>query len=384
MAVPVRGGADYDVAILGGGLAGLSLAVRLAARPDLRVLVVEPRPAYRRDRTWCCWRIHDHPFADAVAGRWTRWSVSDERRGAVLRGSERYPYELIPADRVYEAARRTVAAAPGIDLRLGTSAGQVAEFATHVAIETGEGTVTADHVFDSRPPPASPSALVQRFLGQEIETDRPCFEPGRATLMDFAVPQRPGAIRFMYVLPLSPTVALLEDTWFAPAGLAVPDPRAAIRDYLGAVHGAPGYRVLFEEEGAIPMDPDLQAPETTGRVVPIGTAGGAVKPSSGYAFLAVQRMADGLAADLAAGRPPAPPRPRSRTARWMDAVFLSALQDRPEEGPAIFHALFRRCRPEPLIRFLNDLASPADIAEVVAATPKWAMMAAAARVAIRR
>ena len=384
MAALGRHGSDYDVAILGGGLAGLSLAVRLARQPALRVLVIEPREAYRRDRTWCCWRIHDHPFGDAVAGRWTQWSVADEAGRAVVRGSGRYPYELIPADRVYDSARRIMAAAPGIDLRLGTSATRVAEYRDHVAIETGEGSVTADFVFDSRPPVASSGALVQRFLGQEIETERPCFEPGRAVLMDFAVPQHAGATRFMYVLPLSPTVALLEDTWFAPAGLALPDPRAAIREYLGSRYGGPGYRVLFEEEGAIPMDPALQAPDTTGRVVPIGSAGGAVKPTSGYAFLAVQRMADALASDLAAGRAPAPPRPRTGTAQWMDAVFLTALRDRPEDGPAIFHSLFRRCRPEPLIRFLNDLASPADIAEVVAATPKLVMIAAAARVVLKR
>ena len=56
--------AAYDVAIIGAGLAGLSLAARLAEPPfaGLRVLVLEPRTLYRRDRTWSYWSMQPHPF----------------------------------------------------------------------------------------------------------------------------------------------------------------------------------------------------------------------------------------------------------------------------------------------------------------------------------
>ena len=45
---------NWDIVIVGGGLGGLSLAVELA-QPQfahLRVLVLEKRTAYTRDRTW--------------------------------------------------------------------------------------------------------------------------------------------------------------------------------------------------------------------------------------------------------------------------------------------------------------------------------------------
>lgn len=375
--------ADCDVAILGGGLSGLSLAVRLAAVPDLRTIVIEPRTAYRRDRTWCSWRVVPHPFGEAVARSWTSWEVlrPDGRGGAarIVQDAPAMPYDMIPADRFYGLARERLAAAPGIELRLGRRALALAEGAEAVTIETDEGPITARYVVDSRPPPARPGALAQRFLGQEVTVDRPVFDPGCLTLMDFAVAGRPGAVRFLYVLPASPTEALVEDTWLAPAAMELPDHRAAIRTYLAERFAVTDYAVGFEEEGAIPMDPDLQAPAEAGRVVPIGTTGGAVKPSSGYGFLAIQRMADALAADLAAGRPPRPWQPRNRTARWMDAVFLRALQDRPEAGPHIFGSLFAGCAPEPLIRFLNDVGSPADIGRVIAAMPKLRMISAALR-----
>lgn len=374
---------DYDVVVLGGGLAGLSLAVRLCGLDGCRVLVIEPRAAYRRDRTWSYWRLLDHPFGDAVAHRWDSWETSERAQDGTCRTiaarSARYPYETIPADRLYATARERIARSPNVTLRLGCRALGVEEGFDRVRVETSDGEVGAALVFDSRPPPPCDGDLVQRFLGQEVVVDRPVFDPGRLTLMDFAVAQLPGAVRFLYVLPTSPHAALVEDTWLAPAAMPLPDHRAALRTYLADRFGAAVTSVTFEEEGAIPMSPGLQAPASAGRVIPIGTPGGAVKPSSGYAFLGIQRTADAIAADLAAGRRPAPFQPRGAAWKWMDAVLLSALQRSPEIAPHLFTSLFARCQSDALIRFLNDVGTPADALRVIAAMPKRPMIAAALR-----
>jgi hypothetical protein len=46
-------------------------------------------------------------------------------------------------------------------------------------------------------------------------TDRPVFDPGVATFMDFRVPQEGGTC-FVYVLPTDPRRALVEYTVFSP------------------------------------------------------------------------------------------------------------------------------------------------------------------------
>jgi len=379
---------DYDVAILGGGLAGLSLAVRLAGLPGCRTLIVEPQTEYRRDKTWSYWRLIDHPFDRAIAARWESWDViRRNREGATVttgRSSASLPYEMIPSDRLYAVAQELIAGAPNIELRLGCHARSIDEQPDGVLVRTSAGEVRAGLVFDSRPPPAGPRGdLVQRFLGQEVVTDAPVFDAARVTLMDFAVPQQPGTVHFLYVLPTSATEALVEDTWLAPADAILPDHRAAIRSYLSERFGVTSVTTAFEEQGAIPMSPGLQAAPRAGRVIAIGTAGGAVKPSSGYGFLGIQRMAAALAADLTAGRQPAPFQPRTALARWMDAVFLGSLRRAPEEAPRIFETLFARCAPEPLIRFLNDVGRLGDTARVIAAMPKTPMLAAAARQLLR-
>ncbi len=372
---------EYDIVILGGGLAGLSLAVRLARFPHLRTLILEPRTEYVRDRTWCYWRLHDHPFGDAVVARWTAWETFHTCGGGVrqtLQESAVFPYEMIPADRLYASAGAVIASTPHIELHMGAKAYAARDAGDHVDVETDTGRVEAGLVFDSRPPTPRAGALEQIFLGQEIVAAMPVFDPGRVTLMDFAVSQQADAVHFLYVLPTSTTTALVEDTWLAPSAASLPDYRATIRTYLGQRFGLTDYAVAFEEAGAIPMDSALQAERGSSRIVKVGAAGGAVKPSSGYAFLATQRMADRLVADLTAGGPVRPVQPRHAVARWMDEVFLTALRRQPESAPQLFASLFAGCRPEPLVRFLNDVGTVTDAARVIAAMPKLPMLAALA------
>ena len=378
---------EYDVAILGAGLAGLSLAVRLAEPQfaHLRVLVADRRMAFTRDRTWSYWALCPHPFAAAVSAAWDRWAVFGDGRDSV-RHAPGLRYETIPADALYRVALNRLRTAPHIDLRLGVAA-EAVDGSGEVGIHLGPDTVRAAIAFDTRPSPAlGRHGLQQRFLGQEIETARPVFDPGVATLMDFRCAQsggKPGATHFTYVLPSTPTRALVEDTWFAPAGLILPDHHRAIRDYMAARYNVHGFGILFEECGALPMDPVFR-PRAGHRLHPLGSPAGANRPSTGYAFNAIQARCDAIAAELAAGRMPGAARPRPWLVRTMDSILLRLLETRPELAPRVFAALFDRCDPGALVRFLNDAATPADFAAVSAAIPFAPTMGMAGRMAAGR
>ena len=373
-------GCAFDVAILGGGLAGLSLAVRLAAPrfAGLRVLVVERRKSYVRDRTWSYWTGAPHPFQGAVSRKWDRWTVAGPDRSATV-SAPGLRYESVQADTLYRLALDRIAAAPHIDLRLGTCV-DATEADDGVVIRLPGGTVRAGVAFDTRPPATlGRNGLTQVFLGQEVETTRPIFEPETAILMDFRVEQS-GAAHFIYVLPTSPTCALVEDTWFAPAGFRPPDHRTAIARYLAARDSGP-YTVQFEEVGALPMDPVYQ-PQSGKRLIPLGTAGGATRPSTGYAFTAIQDRCDAIITEIEQGRVPRPAPPRPALTRFMDHVLLDLLEQRPALAPRVFAALFAGCPPRRLVRFLGDQARPADFVAVAAAIPFWPTMGATARMAL--
>lgn len=384
---------DADALIIGGGCAGLSLAVhvveatRRAGRACPRVLVVEPRTSYRRDRTWCGWRMIDHPFAGAVSHRWGRWAVADGQR-RVVRASAAHPYEHIPADAFYALAQERLAAAPSVSLQLGVTVTDLVERPAGATVEvtTSAGSLVAAMVFDSRPalePDGHASAtgvdeveLLQHFVGWEVEAERDCFDPEVVEMMDFSGSQARG-LHFMYVLPFSRRRALVEATYISPSPLAPAQYEADIREYLARKHGLAAFTMLFSEAGRIPMSTRPMSTRPSPRVVNIGLRGGLAKASTGYAFQAIQSFSAALAARIVAssGAPVEPPAPRPAAAVVMDRVFLSYLDHHPGRAPALFVDLFEKLPPALLCRFLTDTGSPLDSLRVMASTPLGQMTA---------
>jgi lycopene beta-cyclase len=215
--------------------------------------------------------------------------------------------------------------------------------------------------------------MLQLFSGAEIETDAPRFDPSTAGLMEFRPSDR-GDVRFTYVLPTAANRALLEATRFAVAPRA---PAILEEDLAGAIaervpDGA--FRVVQTERGAIPMAARLgagrQAPEGAAeRIVKAGLAGGAARPSTGYAFLRIARWADRAAERIAGDATPPPPGPDRPLDRVMDAIFLSTAAGEPDRAAGFFLSMFEKVPPGRLLRFLSDEARLDDRLAVAAALP---------------
>ena len=363
---------DVDVAILGGGCAGLSLAARLAGS-GLSFRVVEPRESYADDRAWSFWRTAPDPFEDCVRASWQGWTVAGPR-GTVRRGSRRLPYQTVPAGAFYDRACALIDAAPEGALDLGTAATGVAPAGAVHRVDTSRGSFTARHVLDGRPPARRPR-YGQFFLGREIATDADAFDPGAVPLMHFRRGYSAG-VDFLYILPFARDRALVEVTSFAPA----PPERSVFADWLEAEIAALGAGrpdVLRQEAGALPMEVGYREPAAPG-VTRIGLGGGAARPSTGYAFQRIQAQSDALARGLIRGDGPRLPAERPMT-RFMDRVFLQVLAAAPERGPALFESLFRNAPAERLERFLSGSTRAADRLSVMAALPPAPFLRAAAR-----
>lgn len=393
-------GFDADIVIAGAGAAGLSCAVQLArsgVTRRLRVLLLEPRETYPRDRTWCFWDVMPHPFEDAISHAWPAWRVATPD-GTVERSWPGLAYRHLPADAFYEAAFARIEADPGLELRLGTRVTEIEEAPGGVLVRTENGSVRARFALDGRPPRPRPepaagrdgrhARLLQHFHGEVVRTAEDAFDPGVATVMDFRVTQERG-IHFVYVLPFDRRTALVEDTYFAGMPRPVEAYAEEIRSYLQAHHDVARYELLHAETGAIPMDARPPSARSGPRTWHIGVRGGAARPSTGYAFLAIQRQAARIAGTLAewakhpSRPPPDPPRVYSRRAAFLDRVFVSHLLRRPETAPELFLRMFERVRPDALARFLFDGGSPLDDLRVMAALPAIPLVAETIRVYAR-
>lgn len=391
---------DADVIIAGAGLSGLSLAVALldAGLPeDARVVLVDPRETLSgADRTWCFFDLVPHAFESAITHRWSRWRV---RNGAaeVLRSAPGIAYCTIPGERFYELAlERLAAAGQRIELVLGVTVEHLEDRGAHVDVHTSAGVLRARLAMDSRPPSLTRAAddgndvnLLQHFRGRVVRSTEPVFEADTATLMDFDVSQADG-IHFIYVLPFDAHTALVESTFFTERPLPDAVYEAAIDTWLARRRPGVVFQTISHESGVIPMTTEPFDAWPSPRIVRIGTAGGHVKPSSGYAFLAVQRFvrefAPRVVSALRVDGCAEPPAARSPRTIALDTIFLSYLRSRPERAPDTFYRLFARVPPAVLARFLSDTGTLADDLTVMRTSdsPRLALEAIRATPLLRR
>jgi lycopene beta-cyclase len=368
---------EVELLIVGGGCAGLSLAMHLAADPQNapRTLILEARSHYENDKTWCFWGDETTPFAAQAAHQWRHVSVRNA--GQVTRlDCAAAPYRMLAAEQFYAAALKAIHRAPKLQLQLNSPLLSEAQFrGGRWHVETPLGALSAALVVDTRPPlPSAVDTLLwQSFYGHDITCEQPVFDPSCAELMDFSSASA-ERVAFSYVLPMSPTRALVEFTVFAAQPLSAAALAADLEAVIGQrVQGA-GFTLQRSEHGVLPMG-QAQSPAAASAAGPAasyaraGLFAGAARPATGYAFQRIQRWAADCAGRLTSSGRLVGHRPDPSLLAWMDRLFLSVIQRQPQGAPELFAAMFARVDSQRLIRFLSDRGRLADHAAMVLALP---------------
>ena len=377
---PGRAGpARYAHAILGAGCAGLSLCYYLLERGvEGPILILDRKESFTDDRTWCFWDVEETPFSQLAVRRWTSWAVRADGR-EIVHTSDRYPYLCLTGADFYRDALGKISSRGEVTVRLGEEVLAYEETDAGVLVTTPQGSYLADNVFDGRGLPADSEAfkaarreerwMSQQFLGFRLRAGRAVFDPDVCTLMDFSVDQGRG-LRFAYVLPFDDREALVENVYLSRDGAPPAVHRREISTYLRDRYdlSEADYEVYGEEWGNIPMTVRRYPRRAGGRTNEIGTLGGDTRPSTGYAFLRVQRRCRALAARVTGHGE------RGRVHPWrygpLDRIFLRLLRERPETSPGIYARMFAGVDPAPLVRFLTETSSPLDDAGLIGALPK--------------
>jgi lycopene beta-cyclase len=307
---PARAGdAEFDVVFAGGGLAAGLCALALRQRwPRLRLALCEGGANLGGNHTWSFFASDVGAWAQAllqpmVIAQWDSVEVAfpDHRR----RLPGRY---CTISSAAFDQTVRPVFAAPGSELLLGQRAVRVS--AHEVELEDGRclrGKLICDGRGPGAPPRWPENQGFQKFVGLELEVDPVAASAGfatdRALLMDATVAQDDG-FRFVYVLPLSRTRLLVEDTYYAdqPA-INRPLLRARVHAYL-AQRGIRVQRIVREESGALPLPWSDDSLPPLGSPLRLGARGGWFHPTTGYSLPQAAQVAQVLATcDL--GRAPA-------------------------------------------------------------------------------
>jgi len=361
-----------DLVVIGGGLAGLSLATRLARGGYAgRVVILEPRGEYVDDRSWAFWTPAHHALPVAPARQWSQWQFSRQDGEPVTRRADGWRYAYVRSLDLYRDALAVIASHPNFKLLMGARANAVDASGDHLRVATTAGTFPTSFVVDTRPAAMdrfSGSTLFQCFSGRELSFDQARFDDSRVELM---TDMRSDALgfAFSYVLPLSPTRALVEATRFSTRSLGQAQLSADL-DQMLAARGWSDAAVLRTETAVLPMGlPARDAAAPVPGVAYAGTGAGALRAASGFGFIRIQAWADRCAREILLGRPPVghPAEPKVRG--WMDRVFLRALAGNAARSPEFFLRLAASVPGEAFVRFMSDRGGWRDHARIIAALP---------------
>jgi lycopene beta-cyclase len=358
----------FDFIVAGAGAAGLSVVWHLINSPDFgnrQILLVDRDFSNANTRTWCFWDDRFLPAPELVHKSWGSIHVATDAvdtRSEITGGR----YMCIRSGDWSQKLMMHLAVHPGVTV-LKDEVLDVRENGDHAVIVTTTGTWRATYALQSvkkRPktslkPPLY--ALKQHFLGLEIRSKRPVFDPNCMTLMDFRVGQH-QATAFMYLLPFSETHAMVEYTLFSAKLLDDVSYTSEITHYMQAHYGLnpADYDIIGSERGSIPMEITGLAKPQPGRVIPIGAVSGITKPSTGYAFTRILRHSAGLANWLLSPNGPPPEVTSPGRFRFYDLLLMSILTREAHQSRSIFGALFQNNPADSLFEFLDERSSLGD------------------------
>lgn len=370
----------YDFVFAGSGMAALMLVYKMLRSgefDDRTFLLIDPSEKTVDDRTWCYWEEGDDRWDDVVSTIWEQAVFADEKGEKPFPLSP-YRYKMVRSSGFYRKVLEEIERHSNVS-RMHSNVLSFSDNGNDVTIVTDGAAVQGKQLFNSLyTTPDNPKypVLLQHFTGWFIRTDKPAFDANTATLMDFSVPQS-GNTRFMYVLPLSSTEALVEYTLFSAELLAETEYDQAIADYLQQKN-ITEYRIESKERGSIPMTTFPFWKRNSRNVLHIGTAGGWTKASTGYTFRNSDKKTDALLEFL---KKETDLRKFHQSNRFLfyDALLLDILHRENGRGREIFSSLFRKADPATVLRFLDEETTVAQDLHVISSCPKVPFLRALAR-----
>ena len=372
---------NYDYIFAGGGAAALSLLVRMQQEGLLhnkKVLVIDKDQKAHNDRTWCFWEEKEGLFESCVIKSWDKIRFASPGFDAKL-NPQPYQYKMIRSQAFYQYCNDVISKNSNIHFVQQT----IVNFENDEVI-TLEGRYTGTIIFNSsiqylNKDESKYHYFLQHFKGKFIETEQPFFEEGVATLMDFNINQN-NECRFMYILPISKTKALMEFTIFSENLLDKDEYERELNNYIEEKLKYHAYKVTEEEFGVIPMYNQPFIKKINQHVFNIGTNGGASKASTGFTFHFIQEESKHLIAHFKKHPSLSNYHPKSKGRfQFYDGVFLRVMREKKVPAFYLFNCLFRKLPAYLPLKFLSEETTLIQDFKILRVFPTMVFMKAAIR-----
>lgn len=348
----------YDFAIVGAGAAGLNLALAMnddSWFADKKILLLDKEQKRDHDKTWCFWEKGPGKWDSIITQNWTSGKFITSQHNLDLKLSP-YSYKMLHADNFYKYAKKKIETADNIDWI--TNEVKQIQAGEMMLIKTEQSVFSVKQVFDSRIDPDffqnndKYIRLLQHFKGWFITAKDHVFDPTTFVMMDYRNKWQ-DTTSFTYILPTSSTEALVEFTFFSPKLVNDEIYDHQLEKYVSEILKIEEYSIDKVEKGVIPMSnyPFIRANQKG--IYKIGTAGGWVKPSSGYSFKNAEKMSSKILNNLKAGHLPDKGLHKKKY-RIYDTLFLDVLSRRNEIGEELFTTMYTKNPIHRVFEFLDE------------------------------
>ncbi|WP_374175462.1 lycopene cyclase family protein [Flavobacterium tructae] len=376
----------FDYIFTGTGLAALMTVYKMALSgnfADKSILLLDHDVKKTNDRTWCFWEKEDSVWSPIVLKKWDSALFANEsfKRDLNLKP---YQYNQIRGLDFYDFVFEELSKHSNVTFS-NEKVTDINELETHVFVGSEENRYTCNYLLNSIYTSSTALSqtkypvLQQHFVGWYVKTEKEVFNPEQATFMDFSVEQK-GNTRFMYVLPVSKTEALVEYTLFSEKLLSTTEYENEIKIYLEKL-GIEQYDIVEKEQGSIPMTCYPFWKKNTKRVLNIGTAGGWTKASTGYTFKSADKKSADLVEFLYSSTSIKMTSFHKRSRFWFyDLLLLDILYHHNELGSGIFSSLFKKGDPQLIFKFLDEETTLIEDVKVILKCPKVPFIKALFRV----
>jgi len=358
---------SYDYIIVGSGLAGLQLALAIqgdAFFSGRSIAIIDPSSKNTNDKTWCYWEKGEGQWDALITRQWHLGEFASNRLNKTLDLAP-YCYKMLRSIDFYQYALSKLSSDKSFHI--------INDYVENIdalkCVVTGKkSSYTAQHIFDSIPPEdykthIESTKIFQHFKGITIEAKNEVFDCSKFTMMDYRIPFKDSTC-FTYVLPLTPTTALVEFTFFTSFLTKEKIYDQKLDEYIHDILEIKEYKILESEIGVIPMTDYPFHQNNSRHVTKIGTAGGWVKASSGYSFKHTEKKVSRLIFNLKHGKDPSSDLYNKRF-QWYDSIFLDVLDKRNDLGPMLFTKMYTRNKPEDIFKFLDEETSYAEDVKIM-------------------
>ena len=354
----------YDIAIIGAGCSGLSLAYRLIGTHHTVCVLDNTKKSNRYRKTWSYWNTYNHPFQHLQT--YSNRSLAVKNSSQIMLDCSKYNYSTIDSYDFDNFIFAELEKCKNVDVFFETSIEDIklSDGEYSIIIADNE-TRKSSYVFDSRPD-NSFSTMKQIFKGLFVEFQNP-LEDFQPHLMDFSSNSQ---FHFFYSLPLGGAKYLFESTYYTSLGMDRESMATEVHDYISERYGD-NYSVIREEYGEIPLSTRTKLNNEKSKHLKIGIPAGSTRASTGYTFLNIQKQADEYIKMLNGKKFIEHPKTfKNKILRKMDNLLLMIIKDHPNESKSILFEMFNRNQANRIIRFLSDTPSFMDIVIIIWNMPK--------------